>query len=85
MRTCVVCRRRREEVELQRAGLDAANQWYLGRGEGRGLWWCREGECASGVSLAQASRALKRDLRAEDVQGLREVAQRSKMVVVVEE
>lgn len=81
----MVCRRRREEAELQRAGLDDRGQWYLGRGDGRGLWWCREGECASGVDLARASRALKRALRAEDVQGLREVAQRSKTVVVVEE
>lgn len=85
MRTCVVCRQRRGDEYLQRGGRSLDGVWYLGRGTGRGLWWCRAGECGSGVTLAHASRALRRSLGAEDVVALREVAQRSKMVVVVEE
>ena len=81
----MVCRRRREEAALQRAGRTQGGVWYLGRGAGRGLWWCRNGECGSGLNLALASRALRCSLGDEDALALREVAQRSKKVVVVEE
>src|ERR1019366_1314112 len=85
VRTCVVCRGRREESDLQRAGRLSKGVWYLGRGVGRGLWWCREGECAARVNLAHASRALRCSLGEFDAAALRELASRSKMVVVVEE
>ena len=49
------------------------------------MWWCREGECAAGVNLARAARALKRPLDESDARALRELVQRSKTVVVVEE
>ena len=81
----MVCRQRREETDLQRCGRLSNGVWYLGRGVGRGLWWCREGECATRVNLAHASRALRSPLGEIDAVALRELAQRSKMVVVVEE
>ncbi len=81
----MVCRQRREESALQRAGRSSSGVWYLGRGTGRGLWWCREGECASGVDQVRASRALRCSVADEDVEALRELTRRSKTVVVVEE
>ena len=81
----MVCRRRRDQGDLQRAGRSPGGVWYLGRGTGRGLWWCRGEECGSGVNLAQASRALRCSLGESDAGALRELAQRSKTVVVVEE
>ena len=81
----MVCRRRREEVDLHRAGRASSGVWYLGRGTGRGLWWCREPGCALGVNLSLASRSLRCPLGDEDAVAMREVAQRSKTVVVVEE
>ncbi|MDE3031991.1 MAG: DUF448 domain-containing protein [Acidobacteriota bacterium] len=81
----MVCRRRREWDELQRAGRSPDGGWYLGPGAGRGVWWCREGECLSGVRATRVARALRRPLDESDVAGLRELAQRSKTVVVVEE
>ena len=76
MRTCVVCRRRREDDDLERAGR-VAGEWYRGRGPGRGLWWCRDGECGERVSVSLASRALRVALVAEDLEGWRELALRS--------
>ena len=49
------------------------------------MWWCREGECLSGLRATRVARALRHSLDESDVAALRELAQRSKMVVVVEE
>ena len=81
----MVCRQRREGTDLQRAGRAPDARWYLGQGAGRGVWWCREGECSSGVNLARAARALKCALDESDAAALHELVQRSKTVVVVEE
>lgn len=81
----MVCRRRREAADLQRGGRVSEGVWYLGRGVGRGVWWCRDGDCAHLVSGAHASRALRCPLGEIDVTALHQLARRSKMVVVVEE
>ncbi|NNN07768.1 MAG: DUF448 domain-containing protein [Acidimicrobiaceae bacterium] len=81
----MVCRQRLEDTELHRAGRLSKGVWYLGRGSGRGLWWCREGECAERVNQVHVARSLRCSPAEIDVVALREVAKRSKMVVVVEE
>jgi len=81
----VVCRRRREESELHRAGRSPEGQWYLGRGGGRGLWWCRDTPCVGSLSVSQVARAMRTTVTVGDLEELRQLAQRSKLVVVVEE
>ncbi|MBW4029118.1 MAG: hypothetical protein HIU57_00375 [Acidobacteria bacterium] len=81
----MVCRQRRPGTDLQRAGRSPRTGWYLGHGAGRGVWWCREGECAAGVNPARASRALRCALDENDAVALSEMVRRSKTVVVVEE
>ena len=44
--------------------------WYLGRGPGRGLWWCDE-ECSKGLRVGHLARALKSGANEDDLEALR--------------
>ncbi|MGD0692820.1 MAG: DUF448 domain-containing protein [Acidimicrobiales bacterium] len=68
-RTCAVCRKTREDAEMTRAGrLDGA--WYLGRGPGRGLWWC-DAECSKRLRVGHLARALKSSANESDLEAVR--------------
>jgi hypothetical protein len=43
--------------------------WYLGRGPGRGLWWCDEA-CAKGLRVGHLARALKSSANEGDLEDL---------------
>ncbi|MHB8827210.1 MAG: DUF448 domain-containing protein [Acidimicrobiales bacterium] len=58
MRTCVVCRARRDDDHLVRVG-QRGGQWYVGRGEGRGAWLCAVGTCRDRLAAGQLARALR--------------------------
>lgn len=66
----MVCRTTREDSALVRAGRRADGSWYLGRGPGRGVWWCAQGECATGLSAAAASRALRAGVSGAEAEAL---------------
>ncbi|MFY9782713.1 MAG: hypothetical protein WAK12_04170 [Acidimicrobiales bacterium] len=66
-----MCRSVRDDSEMVRAGRDALGRWYLGRGVGRGVWWCREGHCEEGLRVTHLARALKSSVLASDVALLR--------------
>ena len=56
---------------MVRAGCGAEGEWYLGRGTGRGAWWCGDGDCASALTVGALARALRREVRASDLAALR--------------
>ncbi|MDE3008524.1 MAG: DUF448 domain-containing protein [Acidobacteriota bacterium] len=60
----MVCRTKAGATTFTRAGLREDDSWYLGRGPGRGVWWCREGECGAKLSAANLARALRREVNA---------------------
>ena len=66
MRTCVVCRARRDDDHLERVGR-RGGQWYVGRGEGRGAWFCVEGSCRDRLAAGQLERALRARVRDGEV------------------
>ncbi|NNN01089.1 MAG: hypothetical protein HKL86_04575 [Acidimicrobiaceae bacterium] len=51
---------------MLRAGRTPDGTWYLGRGDGRGVWWCDEVECESALRIAQLARALRTSLGERD-------------------
>ncbi len=55
---------------MQRAGRRRDGTWYLGRGVGRGVWWCRDGSCVARLESRTLSRALRVALTAADVDNL---------------
>ncbi|MHB8335440.1 MAG: YlxR family protein, partial [Acidimicrobiales bacterium] len=63
----MVCRARRPDVELCRAGRGEDGSWYLGRGVGRGVWWCRDRDCGSRLRWGAVARALRSPVSAADV------------------
>ncbi len=71
MRTCVVCRTRRDDAEMVRAGRDAHGTWHLGRGVGRGIWWCGEGSCGPALRVGHVARALRAEATEGDVEAVR--------------
>jgi hypothetical protein len=44
--------------------------WYLGRGPGRGLWYC-DAECSKGLRVGHLARALKSSAGDRDLGALR--------------
>jgi len=44
--------------------------WYLGRGPGRGLWWCDE-TCSKGLRVGHLVRALQSGASESDLEALR--------------
>jgi len=62
LRTCVVCRRIRDDAEMTRAGR-TEGRWYLGRGPGRGLGGATSSvrkDCAWDISLGPSNRVRTR-------------------------
>lgn len=70
----MVCRATREDSQLVRAGRREDGTWYLGRGPGRGLWWCALGSCAGSLSVGAARRALRAPVSEADAEALRALA-----------
>jgi predicted RNA-binding protein YlxR (DUF448 family) len=63
----VVCRTRREDTALHRAGRNTDGQWYVGRGNGRGIWWCKESDCGTLLRVVHVARALRTAVPASEV------------------
>ncbi|MGC8498087.1 MAG: DUF448 domain-containing protein [Acidimicrobiales bacterium] len=72
-----MCRRTREDDELQRAGRTPDGMWYLGRGPGRGAWWCRSGPCGERLGASALARALRAPLGPAEVEALRDEVARA--------
>jgi predicted RNA-binding protein YlxR (DUF448 family) len=53
---------------MVRAGRLPDGSWYLGRGPGRGAWWCAQAECADAVNAGALSRALRAPVSSTDVE-----------------
>jgi predicted RNA-binding protein YlxR (DUF448 family) len=70
----VVCRTSREDTLLVRAGRRDDGAWYLGRGPGRGVWWCAQGSCAQRVSEGAIARALRAPVSRAEAEALRALA-----------
>ncbi len=71
----MVCRARRGTNDLSRAGRSPAGAWYLGRGDGRGVWWCVAGSCSRGLSAARLGRALRGSVSEAEAAALRELVE----------
>ena len=71
-----MCRRRRNDDDMMRAGRTANGTWYLGRGDGRGVWWCSDRECGGEVRLTHVARALRAGVAESEVAVLRGLATR---------
>ncbi|MGB8180147.1 MAG: hypothetical protein WCF63_08280 [Acidimicrobiales bacterium] len=69
-----MCRRRRSDDDLVRAGRTAHGTWYLGRGEGRGVWWCRDRACGGEVRVTHLARALRAGVGESEVAVVRGLA-----------
>jgi hypothetical protein len=59
---------------MVRVGRDAKGKWYLGRGTGRGVWWCNAKACEAVVGIAHVARALKTTVFESDVVALQGLA-----------
>jgi predicted RNA-binding protein YlxR (DUF448 family) len=44
---------------MVRAGRGPDGAWYLGRGPGRGAWWCADAGCGSALGPGALARALR--------------------------
>ena len=53
---------------MRRAGR-VDGTWYLGRGPGRGLWFC-DAECAQGLRVGHLARALKSSANDADLEAV---------------
>lgn len=80
-----MCRQRRPDAELTRAGRASDGVWYIGRGDGRGLWWCSTGACVQQLNRGHAQKAIRRGLNDTEAGEFAEFLQGHKMTVVVEE
>jgi predicted RNA-binding protein YlxR (DUF448 family) len=56
---------------MLRAGRGVDGQWYVGRGSGRGVWWCKELDCSESLQVGHLARALKSAVREADLEDLR--------------
>ena len=56
---------------MVRAGRDATGSWHLGRGAGRGVWWCKDGVCASELCVGHVARALRSAVRESELATIR--------------
>gem|GEM_PF-603694 len=70
----MVCRQEREDAALARAGRASDGSWYLGRGPGRGVWWCADARCASSLSAGALARALRAPVTEASAGALRALA-----------
>jgi len=70
----VVCRRERDDAQMVRAARRPDGSWYLGRGPGRGAWWCDEPGCAAALSAGALSKALRTPVTPADVASLSALA-----------
>ncbi|MFI5036463.1 MAG: DUF448 domain-containing protein [Acidimicrobiales bacterium] len=70
----MVCHATREDAQLVRAGRTPDGSWYLGRGSGRGAWWCASGACARSLSPGALARALRAPVTAAEVAVVRALA-----------
>ncbi len=68
-----------------RAGRATDGVWYLGRGGGRGLWWCANSTCQARLQLSHAQRALRRDLSGTEVEKWMTFVQSLQTLQVVKE
>ncbi|MGA2968424.1 MAG: YlxR family protein [Acidimicrobiales bacterium] len=69
-RTCVVCRARRDDSLMVRVGRRSDGTWYVGRGSGRGIWWCRESTCEASLHVGHLARALRSSVGPGDLEVL---------------
>lgn len=69
MRTCVVCRVKRDDGDLVRLGR-FDGQWYVGRGDGRGAWFCAAGPCGDRLAVGPLARALRAPVSDTEVAAL---------------
>ncbi|HEY1222320.1 MAG TPA: YlxR family protein [Acidimicrobiales bacterium] len=67
-----MCRTRRDDHELVRAARDGDGRWYLGRGTGRGVWWCADSGCGEELQNGQLARSLRTAVSEGDAVALRE-------------
>jgi hypothetical protein len=56
---------------MLRAGRRLDGRWYLGRGPGRGVWWCQESTCGAELAVGQLARALRSAAGRSDLESLR--------------
>jgi predicted RNA-binding protein YlxR (DUF448 family) len=59
---------------MVRAGRSGAGAWSLGRGDGRGVWWCASGTCVEELRIGHLSRALRAQVHEGDVATLQSLA-----------
>ncbi|HVB71661.1 MAG TPA: DUF448 domain-containing protein [Acidimicrobiales bacterium] len=64
----MVCRSERDDAKMTRAARLPDGSWYLGRGPGRGAWWCAQPECAAALSAGALSRALRTPVTSADLE-----------------
>jgi predicted RNA-binding protein YlxR (DUF448 family) len=69
----VVCRARRSDTEMVRAGRDDRGRWYQGRGVGRGVWWCDLESCEAQLGPLHLARSLRTTVLESDVVALRDL------------
>ncbi len=62
---------------MVRAGREASGAWYLGRGTGRGIWWCRENECGKALGRGHVARALRMAVSEGDAAAVQALARGS--------
>jgi len=70
----VVCRQRRDDAQLLRAGRDLDGRWYLGRGDGRGVWLCQGSKCVQELRASHVARSLRTAVSEGDVATVRALA-----------
>ena len=75
----MVCRTKRDDGEMVRAGRDAYGSWYLGRGAGRGVWWCDDAHCEGALSVSHLARALRATVTEADAAALRGLTNRKRL------
>jgi len=56
-----------------RLGRDASGTWYVGRGDGRGVWSCADG-CGSNLRTTQVSHALHASVSEAEMAVVRDLA-----------
>ena len=62
---------------MVRAGRDRGGQWYLGRGVGRGIWWCLDAGCGRNLKAPHVTRSLRAAVSEGEVESLRVLARGS--------
>ena len=67
----MVCRARRDDADLVRVGRGTDGAWYVGRGVGRGVWWCGGSDCGLRVEVRHVARAMRSAVSESDVVAIR--------------